>query len=62
MPQTTQTELEQKDCTLHNLGIQNTNRSEFCQVKHPYEEEDTSACQSTLKIFNIRNTKSTTQR
>ena len=62
MSQTTQIELEPKGCIFHNLGIQNKNRSEFCQVEHPSEEEDTSACQSPLQTFNRRNTKSTTQR
>ena len=36
--------------------------TDFYQVEHPSEEEDTSACQSPLQTFNIRNTKSTTQR
>ena len=61
MSQTTQIKLEPKGCIFHNLGIQNENRSEFCQVEHPSEEEDTSACQSPLQTFNRRNTKSTTQ-
>ena len=34
----------------------------FCQVEHPSEEEETSAYQSPMHIFNRRNKKSTTQR